>query len=92
MAKSETTPTEDERADEVTVCWGEEKFNAGDYNNFSAGVVYVKTVVREGESVEDAGERAYKSAEAVGEWARERKKKAFVQALREVRSELRAKG
>lgn len=90
MAKRETTT--DETPDEVTVCWGEEKFNAGDYNNFTAGAVYVKTVVREGESVEDAGERAYKSAEAVGEWARERKKKAFIQALREVRGESRSKG
>jgi len=48
--------------DEVTVCYGVDKYSPVQYNNFEHGPFFVKTKVRAGETHGDAGARAWNAA------------------------------
>jgi hypothetical protein len=66
-----TTPTP-QGPDSVTVCFGVQKFNPGNYQSLELGPFYMKTDVKPGESVEEALERAYSALEGFARkvWAR----------------------
>jgi hypothetical protein len=75
--------------DTVTVSWGEEKFfpdPSDRYSSFVAGMVIVKTPVRPGETVVQAGERAYAAAKQIGEKNRRDKWQEYMSVLREIRT------
>jgi len=77
------------KPDEVTVCWGEEKFfpdPSDRYSSFVAGSVFVKVTQKQGETLEQAGDRAYAAAKLLGERFRKDKGREFLRMLREIKS------
>lgn len=81
-----------DKPDEVTVCWGEEKFfpDPNDrYSSVVAGSVFFKTSVRSGETPVQAAERAWKIARAIGRKARDEKVDEFGAKLKDIRDQYR---
>lgn len=56
----EFTAVDEERADEVTACYGEQKFSPVQYHMFNVGPFFYKTQVRRGETPAEALDRAYR--------------------------------
>jgi hypothetical protein len=67
--------------DEVTVTWGEEKYQIRRFNPLSAGPFFYKTHVQPGETVAEAFDRAYAVVRSMGERCRKRKIDSFLQIL-----------
>lgn len=77
--------------DKINVTWGEEKLGIeGTYSSFVVGQVSATVALRPGESIVDAGERIYADLEKLGERFRERKKKSFLAALKNLQAEAKS--
>ncbi len=69
------------KSEEVTVCWGEEKFSPKAYHSMSVGPFFAKTQVRPGETQEEAMNRAYDKLVHSAERERDRKFRSLRSAL-----------
>ena len=81
---SSTQGSVEVEGDEVTVCYGPDKYSPVQYNTFEHGPFFVKTKVRAGETVEDAGARAWNACLALAKGAYPGKKQEYLANLREL--------
>lgn len=70
--------------DEVTVCWGPDRYQPVDYNSFEHGPFFVKTKVRAGETYSDAAARAWNAVVVLAKGAYPGKSQEYLENLRKL--------